>query len=83
MSNNSRLSLSILPCSLLAGESGGIEVISRNIENQVFPFADETIDFVIANQVIEHTKEIYWINHEIFRTLKVGGYLWLGVPNVL
>lgn len=61
----------------------GIEPISINIENQALPFEDETVDLAIANQVLEHTKEIYWINHEIFRTLKVGGYLYLGVPNVL
>lgn len=61
----------------------GIEPIILNIEKQVFPFEDDTIDLIIANQVLEHTKEIFWINHEIFRTLKVGGYLFLGVPNVL
>jgi len=61
----------------------GIDPINVNIENQVLPFQDETIDLIIANQILEHTKEIYWINHEIFRTLKVGGSLYLGVPNVL
>ncbi len=61
----------------------GITPISANIEHEALPFADETVDFVIANQVLEHTKEIFWINHEVFRTLKVGGHLYLGVPNVL
>lgn len=61
----------------------GIESISVNIEDQLLPFSDESIDLVIANQVIEHVKEIYWINHEVFRILKVGGCLYLGVPNVL
>jgi ubiquinone/menaquinone biosynthesis C-methylase UbiE len=61
----------------------GIEPISVNIENQPLPFSDESVNLVIANQIIEHTKEIYWINHEIFRVLKVGGYLYLGIPNVL
>jgi len=61
----------------------GIEPIFINIENQRLPFEDETVDLIIANQIFEHTKEIYWINHEIFRTLKVGGYLYLGVPNIL
>ncbi len=61
----------------------GIRTVSLNIENQLFPFDDESIDFFILNQVLEHTKEIYWINHEIFRCLKIGGYLYLGVPNVL
>ncbi|TVP62872.1 MAG: methyltransferase domain-containing protein [Nodularia sp. (in: Bacteria)] len=61
----------------------GIHSISVNIENQALPFDDESVDFIIANQILEHTKEIFWINHEIFRTLRVGGYLYLGVPNVL
>jgi ubiquinone/menaquinone biosynthesis C-methylase UbiE len=60
-----------------------IEPISINIENQKLPFEDESIDFLIANQVLEHTKEIFWINHEVFRVLSIGGYLYLGVPNVL
>lgn len=61
----------------------GLESVSLNIEGQPLPFADETADFVVANQVLEHTKEIFWINHEIFRILKVGGFLYLGVPNLL
>lgn len=61
----------------------GITPISANIETDALPFDDETVDFVIVNQVLEHTKEIFWINHEVFRTLRVGGHLYLGVPNVL
>jgi len=61
----------------------GIEQVSLDIEKDLFPFDDESIDFIIANQVLEHTKEIYFINNEIFRVLKTGGVLFLGVPNVL
>lgn len=61
----------------------GITPISANIESDALPFHDETVDFVIVNQVLEHTKEIFWINHEVFRILRVGGHLYLGVPNVL
>jgi len=61
----------------------GITPISANIENEALPFTDETVDFVIVNQVLEHTKEIFWINHEVFRALRVGGHMYLGVPNVL
>lgn len=61
----------------------GITPISADIEHDALPFQDETVDFVIVNQVLEHTKEIFWINHEVFRTLRVGGHLYLGVPNVL
>jgi len=61
----------------------GIETRVLNIETNDLPFADNSIDLIIANQVLEHTKEIFWINHEIFRCLKVGGVFFMGVPNVL
>jgi trans-aconitate methyltransferase len=61
----------------------GIQALSVDIERQRLPFADTTFDLVIANQVMEHCKEIFWINHEVFRSLKVGGTFYLGVPNVL
>ncbi len=61
----------------------GIQPISLNIETTALPFADGSIDFVIANQVLEHTKEIFWINHEIARCLKTGGVFFMGVPNLL
>lgn len=60
-----------------------IKPFQKNIETEPLPFKNESIDFIIANQILEHTKEIFWINHEIFRSLKIGGYLFLGVPNVL
>jgi len=53
-----------------------------DIERGVFPFANESIDVVVANQILEHTKEIFWIFHEITRVLTVGGKLIIGVPNL-
>ena len=61
----------------------GIEVMDVNLEKDVLPFEDESIDFIIANQVLEHCKEIFWINHEIFRCLRLNGHLFIGVPNIL
>ena len=60
-----------------------INAIKLNIEAQKFPIKSNTVDVVIANQVLEHTKELFWINHEIFRVLKNSGYLYIGVPNGL
>lgn len=54
-----------------------------DIEKEKFPFPDNYFDLIIANQVFEHTKEIFWLNHETFRCLKTGGILFLGVPNLL
>ena len=59
-----------------------IEVFPLNFENEAIPLAAESLDLVISNQVFEHVKEIFWITHEVTRTLKVGGHLLLGVPNL-
>ena len=53
-----------------------------NIEKDPLPFTACSIDVVIVNQVLEHTKEIFWIFHEITRVLTPGGNLIVGVPNL-
>ncbi len=60
----------------------GITVHDKNIERDILPFSDNTVDLVIGNQIIEHCKEIWWIFHEINRVLKVGGSAIIGVPNL-
>jgi SAM-dependent methyltransferase len=59
-----------------------IIVHSINIERDEFPFDDESTDIVIANQILEHVKEVYWLLHEISRVLRVGGHFIIGVPNL-
>jgi len=61
----------------------GIEPITVDLERESLPLADESMDLIICNQIMEHTKEVFWINHEVFRVLKPGGYFYVGVPNVL
>jgi SAM-dependent methyltransferase len=60
----------------------GIEVISLDIEKELLPFSSGDVDVIIANQVLEHTKDIFWIFHEISRVLPVGGKIIIGVPNL-
>ncbi len=60
----------------------GIIVHALNIEKDKFPFPDESVDIVIANQIIEHLKELFWFFHETTRVLPVGGHLIIGVPNL-
>lgn len=60
----------------------GVEVFPNNIERDVLPVDDGQCDVIIANQILEHTKEVFWIFHEISRALPVGGHLILGVPNL-
>lgn len=60
------------------------EVHVVDIERDSFSFLPyEGIDLIIANQVLEHTKDIFYIFHAMFTSLKIGGHLILGVPNVL
>jgi ubiquinone/menaquinone biosynthesis C-methylase UbiE len=59
-----------------------IKAYKLNIESHPFPLGDASVDLVIANQVVEHTKEIFWIFSEISRVLKPNGYLIVGVPNL-
>jgi ubiquinone/menaquinone biosynthesis C-methylase UbiE len=60
----------------------GIKVFPVDIEKKRLPFEDKSVDVIIANQILEHTKEIFWIMHEISRVLSVNGKLILGVPNL-
>jgi SAM-dependent methyltransferase len=57
-------------------------VYTLDIERAQLPFADGSVDLVIANQILEHAKEVFWIFHEISRAVRVGGHVLIGVPNI-
>ena len=63
-------------------KSLGVEVHSIDIERDAFPFAPESLDVAMANQILEHTKEVFWIFDQLSRSVKVGGHLIIGVPNL-
>lgn len=63
-------------------EAKSVTVLRLNIERDRLPFADEELDLIIANQVLEHTKELFWIFHEASRVLRIGGNFIVGVPNL-
>lgn len=46
------------------------------------PFADESFDVVVMNQVLEHTKNVAHICCEINRVSKVGAIIAISVPNL-
>jgi SAM-dependent methyltransferase len=60
----------------------GVAVSSIDIERECLPFEDAYFDVVLCNQVLEHTKEIFWIISELSRVTKAGGKLIIGVPNL-
>jgi SAM-dependent methyltransferase len=63
-------------------QADGIATSALNIEQEPLPFRDEFFDVVLSNQVIEHTKELFWIFSEIARVLKKGGLAVIGCPNL-
>jgi len=67
---------------VLRGRERGVDVVSLDIEREALPYADESVDLVVANQVLEHTKEVFWIVSEVARVLKPGGGFLVGVPNL-
>jgi SAM-dependent methyltransferase len=64
----------------LAGKADDIFVV--DIERDQLPLADGEADLIMANQVLEHTKEVFWIFHQVTRSLKLGGHFLFGVPNI-
>ncbi len=60
----------------------GIHVHQLNLEHDSLPFAPCSVDVLIANQILEHTKELFWIFHEVTRVLRDGGSFIIGVPNL-
>ena len=76
------LAVEAYPPNVALLESLGVAVGRLDIERDRLPAPDGGIDVVIANQILEHTKEVFWILHEITRILPVGGRLIVGVPNL-
>lgn len=60
----------------------GVDVHHLDLEKQPLPFADSSLDVIIANQVFEHLKEIFFVCDQLTRCLKVGGRIIIGVPNL-
>lgn len=70
------------PDFLPALRQNGIGVSATDIEKERLPFENGALDVVVANQVLEHVKEVFWIFHEISRVLRTGGKVIIGVPNL-
>ena len=64
-------------------EAHGIEVFRFDLESEKMPFEDASVDIVVMNQILEHTKEWYFIFDEVARVLRKGGICIVGVPNLV
>ena len=67
-----------------ASEARGrdVEVSQLDLEVDRFPWPDDSIDLVIANQVLEHLKNVWLPMAEMARVLRPGGWLIVSVPNL-
>ncbi|MGC8763562.1 MAG: class I SAM-dependent methyltransferase [Acidobacteriota bacterium] len=70
------------PAASRALREKGVEVFPLDLERDRLPFPDGTAHLVVANQVLEHTKEIFWITAEAARVLAPGGAFLVGIPNL-
>lgn len=66
----------------LQDESITLKVARVNIENELLPFDDNTFDFILLSEVIEHMEvDPMYMLSEINRVLKTGGTLVVTTPN--
>jgi len=67
-------------CDSLKGRNITLKIV--DIESEKIPFDNGFFDIVIGNQILEHTKNIFFIFHEAHRVLKNDGIFIIGVPNL-
>ena len=60
----------------------GIEVFDINLEKEPIPMLDASLDVLMANQVVEHLKELPFFFSEVSRVLRPGGICIIGCPNL-
>jgi SAM-dependent methyltransferase len=60
----------------------GVEVEVLDLETERFPWPDASVDVVVANQVLEHLKNVWLPMAEAFRVLRPGGALVVSTPNL-
>ena len=61
----------------------GVSVCRFDLERDEMPFENASIDIIVMNQVLEHTKEWYFIFKEVNRVLKKDGICIIGLPNLV
>jgi SAM-dependent methyltransferase len=66
----------------LDGKNVATEVVSINLESDLFPLEDESVDFILCSEVIEHLDiDPMFMMSELNRILRIGGRLLLTTPN--
>ncbi len=60
----------------------GIETVAVFADKDLWPYADNSIDCVVSNQLVEHLTNIDHFLSEAYRVLKPGGYLVTSTNNL-
>lgn len=58
----------------------GVDVV-QNLDTFPYPFKDNYIEYVHAEDVLEHVNDIIGVMGEIWRILQPGGKLWIRGPH--
>lgn len=74
--------LEIFAAPAAVAASRGIEVAIADLEAQALPWPDESVDVVVANQVFEHLKNVWFAMSEVARLVVPGGFVVFSVPNL-
>ena len=61
-------------------EFNGVD-LTLDLEQDGFPFDDNSIDLVFASHFLEHIRNFDHLIHEVYRVLKIGGILHFIVPS--
>ncbi len=73
--------IEIVDDDIIKARAKGIEVYKGDLNGNL-PFDDGTFDIIIASHVIEHLNDTDTFLKEVYRNLKVGGYLVIATPNL-
>jgi len=65
----------------VAAAALGLDVLAGDLEGSL-PFADDSIDLVVSNQVIEHLSDTDSFVAEIYRVLRPGGIAVVSTENM-
>jgi SAM-dependent methyltransferase len=76
------LGVEVYPGPAAQAEANGLEVARIDLESERLPWADESVDVLVCNQVIEHLKNVWLPMAEMHRVLRTGGHAVLSVPNL-
>lgn len=62
--------------------TGGIRIIHADVERESLPLPADSVDLVVASQLLEHLKNVHHLLLEVRRILAPGGRLVVAVPNL-